>query len=97
MRKVKNIKLKDGIDAGRFIFDKLYFDVENTQELRNCLSQYTQEWDDKAGMFRDRPKHDWTSHFADAFRYMAVTYRHMTEQLRPDSLVIQDYGMDSRF
>jgi len=28
-------------------------------------------------MFRKNPKHDFTSHFADAFRYLAVTYNNL--------------------
>jgi len=34
--------------------------------------QYHREWDDVGKAWRGRPKHDWTSHAADAFRYLAV-------------------------
>lgn len=38
-----------------------------------CLESYRKEWNDKLGCWRDRPLHDWSSHGADAFRYLAVT------------------------
>ena len=37
-----------------------------------ALRQYQREWDDKAQDFRARPLHDWTSHAADAFRYLSA-------------------------
>lgn len=33
---------------------------------------YQRDWDEKAQDFRSAPRHDWTSHGADAFRYLAV-------------------------
>lgn len=35
------------------------------------LRQYRREWDEKLQKFKDQPLHDWTSHTADAFRYLA--------------------------
>jgi hypothetical protein len=29
-------------------------------------------------VFDDKPRHDWTSHAADAFRYFAMAWREMT-------------------
>ena len=40
-----------------------------------ALRMYRREWDDRAQEFRTRPLHDWTSHYADAFRYFAVGHR----------------------
>ena len=31
-------------------------------------------------MFRNQPKHDWTSHTADAWRYLAMAWRAMKEE-----------------
>jgi hypothetical protein len=69
----KQIGLKDGIDAVRNIFNRCWFDEKNTEKLVDALSQYTQEWDDKKGMFKPKPLHNWASHFADSFRYLAVS------------------------
>jgi hypothetical protein len=40
-----------------------------------ALKQYRREWDDKRKTFNTRPLHDWTSHGADAFRYLSVAYK----------------------
>jgi hypothetical protein len=37
-----------------------------------ALKAYRTEFDPKSGTNRQRPAHDWTSHAADAFRYLAV-------------------------
>src|SRR3990170_2211806 len=39
------------------------------------LAQQRQEWDDKRQDWKDKPLHDWASHGADAFRYLAITVR----------------------
>ena len=36
-------------------------------------------WDEERKLFGERPLHDWTSHPADAFRYLAVGLRGATE------------------
>ena len=59
---LKMSKVMDGINEARVQFNRVWFDEDKTQELRNCLSSYTQEWDEKKGMFKDNPKHDWASH-----------------------------------
>jgi hypothetical protein len=38
----------------------------------DCLRWYQREWDEKSQDFRNRPLHDWSSHGADAFRYLAM-------------------------
>jgi hypothetical protein len=45
------------------------------------LRQYRADFDEKAKTFKDRPRHDWTSHSADAFRYMAMAYREVEAEL----------------
>jgi len=37
----------------------------------DCLRMYHREWSDDLRKFHDRPKHDWASHGADAFRTLA--------------------------
>ena len=36
------------------------------------MEQYRREWDDDRKAFRASALHDWTSHYADAFRYLAL-------------------------
>lgn len=44
------------------------------EPLLDVLANYHKEWDEQTILFRDAPAHDWSSHFADAFRYLAVGY-----------------------
>jgi hypothetical protein len=37
----------DGINAARWLFDKMWFDEEGTSALRACLSAYRSEYDEK--------------------------------------------------
>lgn len=57
--------------------------MDETQEDANnrmargldCLRMYHREWSDDLRKFHDRPKHDWASHGADAFRTLARGHR----------------------
>lgn len=44
---VPNVGLQHGINAARLMFHNCWFDDKNTEQLRNCLSNYRKEWDDK--------------------------------------------------
>ena len=65
----------DGINQARLIFPRVFFDADKCSRLVDALGSYRAEWDDKRQDFKDKPLHDWTSHAADAFRYMAITLR----------------------
>lgn len=70
-----NIPLEDGIQAARLLLATCWFDAERCKAGLEALRMYRREWDGKAQEFRARPLHDWTSHYADAFRYFAVGHR----------------------
>lgn len=74
IRIVENLALEDGIQAARKMFPRVWFDPQCNEGIE-ALRQYHREWDDDRKMFKDKPFHDWTSHPADAFRYLAVAYR----------------------
>lgn len=71
---VANIPVMDGIDAARDFLSKCYFDEEKCREGLKALRHYQKEYDDKRQTFKKHPLHDWSSHAADAFRYMAVAW-----------------------
>jgi hypothetical protein len=77
VRIVPDLSLQDGIQAVRMLFPRFWFDAKNSAEydLLESLRQYQREWDDDKKRFRDRPRHDWTSHAADSIRYMAIAYQ----------------------
>jgi phage terminase large subunit len=69
-----NLKLQDGIQASRLALTRTWFDHKCTDGIE-CLRQYQREYDEDKKVFRDKPRHDWTSHGADAFRYLALTWK----------------------
>lgn len=70
-----NLPIQDGIEAARRILPKCWFDANKCAKGVEALKQYRREWNEKLGVFRGNPLHDWTSHAADAFRYFAVSDR----------------------
>jgi phage terminase large subunit len=49
----------------------------------DAVRQYRREWSEKLQRFGDRPLHDWTSHTADALRYLARGRKPLNENDRP--------------
>lgn len=74
LRIVPNLSVQDGIQAARLVFPKIWFDPR-CETGYEALKLYQREWDDKGNCFKDRPRHDFTSHPADAFRYLCVAYQ----------------------
>lgn len=74
-RVVQRHEVMDGIESVRNILPKCWFDKEATDRGLQCLRSYRKEWDEKNQTYAERPKHDWASHGADAFRYLAWGFR----------------------
>jgi len=81
LRIVPNLSVQDGIQAGRVALKRCWFDYKAEQGL-DCLRQYQREFDEDRKTFREKPRHDWTSHGADAFRMLAVAWK---EEFKPPS------------
>jgi hypothetical protein len=69
---VPKLSVEDGINAVRRIMPRCWFDADKCAEGLKALRQYRREWDDVRKVFYERPYHDWSSHPADAFRYLAI-------------------------
>lgn len=65
----------DGINAVRVILHGARFDRAKCERGLDALRQYQRTWDDTLKVFSLKPLHDWTSHAADAFRYLAQGLR----------------------
>ena len=70
-----NLGIDEGINASRQIFSQCWFDKDKTYRGVNALKNYRKEWDEKNKVFKNKPKHDWASHGADAFRCFAINYK----------------------
>lgn len=68
---VAKLAVDDGIQAVRRMLPRCWFDIKTKQGL-DALRSYRREYDEKRDVFFDKPVHDWCSHAADAFRYLAV-------------------------
>ena len=62
----------DGINAVRVILDSCVFDEKNADVGTAHLQNYRKEWDDKAGLWKNKPFHGPESNAADAFEYFAL-------------------------
>jgi len=78
---VPDMLVRDGIDAGRALLlapgTRIHARCSEVSGPKDCdgveaLRAYHREWDDEGKCFRQRPVHDWSSHTADGWRYMAV-------------------------
>ena len=62
------LPVDDGINAVRLTLPKCWFDAKRCAAGLEALRMYRKDRDEKLNVFRDKPRHDWTSHSADAFR-----------------------------
>tara|TARA_R110000822_G_scaffold263048_4_gene387381 strand:- start:310 stop:1647 length:1338 start_codon:yes stop_codon:yes gene_type:complete len=84
---VPNLSLQDGIQASRLALMRAWFD-HKCEEGIECLRQYQREYDEDKKVFRDKPRHDWTSHGADAFRMLAVAWKEEEKPAIKDDRII---------
>lgn len=80
---VPNHKVMDGINAARMTIPLCWFDAAKCADGIEALRQYRAEFDEKLRTFKDAPRHDWASHSADAYRYLAMAYREMVPEAAP--------------
>lgn len=71
LRLLPRASIDDGINAGRLLIPRCRWDRLATERGLNALRQYQKRWDEKLKTFSSTPLHDWTSHAADAWRYLA--------------------------
>lgn len=65
----------DGINAARKTLARCVFHSRTEEQGISALEQYRREWDDDKKTFKASEVHDWSSHLADAFRYLAMAWR----------------------
>jgi hypothetical protein len=75
------LSITDGIEAVRSVLLACWFDESKTEQGVNALQRYRKEWDDKYGVWKDKPCHDDASHPSDAFRTFAVAIRRLADKL----------------
>jgi hypothetical protein len=64
--------VEDGINSVRATLPRCYFDEEACAVGIRHLKSYRKDFDEIHGVWKSKPRHDQSSHAADAFRYMAM-------------------------
>lgn len=63
--------LEEGINAARMLLSRCVFDSERCAQGLEALRSYRWAYNERMGELKTTPVHDWSSHAADAFRYLA--------------------------
>ena len=87
---VPDLSVQDGIQAVRQMLPRVWFD-KRCEDGIEALRQYQREYDEDKKAFRQTPRHDWTSHPADAFRMLAIAWRQeptAVAALEPKALIV---------
>ena len=66
------LSVEDGIMAVRKMLPNAWFNKETTKFGLECLRNYRRVFNEKLNVYQEKPLHDWSSHCADAFRYLAM-------------------------
>jgi len=93
-RVVPKLGLEDGIHAAKMLIPKCWFDRDKTKVGLEALRQYHRAYNERTRTFRATPVHDWSSHSADAFRYLAVGLRLGNNKMRaPQQQALNSYNV----
>jgi len=81
-RIVEKVGVADGINAARGLLGRCWFDEVRCADGLQALRHYRYAVDTDGRLGRT-PLHDWSSHAADAFRYLAVSLEAHRPKARP--------------
>lgn len=71
---------QDSIQAAMMFMHRCRFDKENCASGLRRLENYRPQWDDKIDMAKDKPRHDKSSHAADALQTLAQFHDKILER-----------------
>ena len=80
------VSIEDGIEATRSAFSKIWIDEVKCKPLLKSLEAYRYEFDEKNKRYRDNPCHDWSSHYSDCMRYLAISIGRCRDGASPEDL-----------
>lgn len=82
-----NIDIADGIESVRSaLAAKIWIDEVKCKQLLHCLESYRQEYDSKRQVYKDKPLHDFSSHYSDAMRYLCVSLPKISDGVSKEEL-----------
>ena len=72
---VPRLDVEEGIQAARATFPKCWFDEIRCEDGLDALRGYKRDWDEEKKIMSSHPVHDHTSHYADAFRALSLSWK----------------------
>lgn len=75
---------QNSIEAARKTLEICWFDPIKCEQGINALKQYQFEFDDDKKIFRNKPRHDWSSHGSDAFEIIGQVWRNEIKEKEPE-------------
>lgn len=93
---VPDIGVEDGIQASRTMFKNCWFDKDGCDSGLKSLRRYQRQLQPDGLSYKKIPFHNWASHYADAFRMLAVAWRNEEKpEPKPDvGKTIQTVSLD---
>ena len=80
---------EEGIQAARATMRRCWFDETRCSEGIENLRHYHRTWDEEKKCFSTEPVHDFSSHTADAFRTLALSWRSAKEEYEAQDTTIR--------
>ena len=81
-----NLPVMDGIESVRSMMSYLWIDEKRCAPLIKAMENYRREYDSKRQTYKDNPLHDFSSHFSDALRYLAVSLPKSSDSMTAEEL-----------
>lgn len=82
-RLVPELDLMDGISAARKTFPLIHINEKECLDLILALKSYHRKYDEERKVYLDIPVHDWSSHYADMFRYLCIVMNKQVIRAEP--------------
>lgn len=79
---VPDMSIEDGINQCSLWLNTLDVDKEHCKSWIKSMKAYEREWDEKRGMYKDDPLHNWASHGADEGRYASLVVDRMVNEVQ---------------
>lgn len=76
-------EIEERIEASRMLLPRCWFDAGKCADGIEALRSWRREENPATGELKPKPVHDWASHGADAFGYLAMGIRPVVDVARP--------------
>lgn len=89
-QQIPSLNVRDGIYKALMMFPRVWFDQDKAEQAIESIRHYRREWNEKKLDWEDTPHKDWTNHYADVLRYLALSEDMMTSYYSNVQVYIPD-------